>query len=67
MGEPVTVPLWLFAAIAVFALWSLLDIRVEGAHRLRPREPAIVIANHPCALDGLLLLPLFRRQPIMPG
>jgi len=25
MGEPVTVPLWLFAAIAVFALWSLLD------------------------------------------
>ena len=25
MGEPVTVPLWLFVAIAVFALWSLLD------------------------------------------
>ena len=25
MGEPVTVPLWLFAAIAAFALWSLLD------------------------------------------
>ncbi len=25
MGEPVTVPLWLFAAIVVFALWSLLD------------------------------------------
>ena len=25
MGEPVTVPLWLFVAIVVFALWSLLD------------------------------------------
>ena len=25
MGEPVTVPLWLFATIVVFALWSLLD------------------------------------------
>jgi glycerol-3-phosphate O-acyltransferase len=25
MGEPVTVPLWLFVAIGVFALWSLLD------------------------------------------
>jgi len=25
MGEPVTVPLWLFAAIALFAAWSLLD------------------------------------------
>ena len=25
MDEPVTFPLWLFAAIAVFALWSLLD------------------------------------------
>ena len=25
MGEPITVPLWLFVAIAVFALWSLLD------------------------------------------
>ena len=25
MGEPVTVPLWLFLAIALFALWSLLD------------------------------------------
>ena len=25
MTEPVTVPLWLFAAIAVFAAWSLLD------------------------------------------
>jgi glycerol-3-phosphate O-acyltransferase len=25
MGEPVTVPLWLFVAIAVFALWSLID------------------------------------------
>jgi glycerol-3-phosphate O-acyltransferase len=25
MGEPVTVPLWLFVAIAAFALWSLLD------------------------------------------
>jgi len=25
MGEPVTVPLWLFLPIAAFALWSLLD------------------------------------------
>jgi glycerol-3-phosphate O-acyltransferase len=25
MGEPVTVPLWLFVAILAFALWSLLD------------------------------------------
>jgi glycerol-3-phosphate O-acyltransferase len=25
MGEPVAVPLWLFLAIAAFALWSLLD------------------------------------------
>ena len=25
MGEPVTVPLWLFLAIAAFAIWSLLD------------------------------------------
>ena len=25
MGEPVTVPLWLFVPIAAFALWSLLD------------------------------------------
>jgi len=25
MGEPVTVPLWLFVAIVVFALWSLID------------------------------------------
>ncbi len=25
MSEPVTVPLWLFVAIVVFALWSLLD------------------------------------------
>ena len=25
MGEPVTVPLWLFLAIVAFALWSLLD------------------------------------------
>ncbi|CAN5920135.1 1-acyl-sn-glycerol-3-phosphate acyltransferase [soil metagenome] len=25
MGEPVTVPLWLLVALAVFALWSLLD------------------------------------------
>lgn len=25
MGEPVTVPLWLFIAIVAFALWSLLD------------------------------------------
>jgi glycerol-3-phosphate O-acyltransferase len=25
MGEPVTVPLWLFVAIVIFALWSLLD------------------------------------------
>lgn len=25
MGEPISVPLWLFAAIAVFALWSLID------------------------------------------
>jgi glycerol-3-phosphate O-acyltransferase len=25
MGDPVSVPLWLFAALAVFALWSLLD------------------------------------------
>ena len=25
MGEPVTVPLWLFVAIALFAAWSLLD------------------------------------------
>ena len=25
MGDPVTVPLWLFLAIAAFALWSLLD------------------------------------------
>jgi len=25
MGEPVTLPLWLFVAIAAFALWSLLD------------------------------------------
>jgi glycerol-3-phosphate O-acyltransferase len=25
MSEPVTVPLWLFAAIVAFALWSLLD------------------------------------------
>ncbi|MDB5488947.1 MAG: glycerol-3-phosphate acyltransferase, partial [Reyranella sp.] len=25
MGEPVTVPLWLFVAIVAFALWSLLD------------------------------------------
>src|SRR5436190_10553851 len=25
MGEPVSVPLWLFVAIAAFALWSLLD------------------------------------------
>jgi len=53
--------------LARAALWSLLDIRVEGAHRLRASEPAIVIANHPCALDGMLLLPLFRRQPIMLG
>jgi glycerol-3-phosphate O-acyltransferase len=25
MGEPITVPLWLFLPIAVFALWSVLD------------------------------------------
>jgi glycerol-3-phosphate O-acyltransferase len=25
MGEPVTVPLWLFVAMVIFALWSLLD------------------------------------------
>src|SRR5437588_12177832 len=25
MGDPVTVPLWLFLPIAAFALWSLLD------------------------------------------
>ncbi len=25
MGEPVTIPLWLFVAIMAFALWSLLD------------------------------------------
>src|ERR1700754_2616644 len=25
MGEPVTLPLWLFLPIALFALWSLLD------------------------------------------
>src|SRR3990167_2146589 len=25
MGEPVTVPLWLFLPIAAFAVWSLLD------------------------------------------
>jgi hypothetical protein len=25
MGEPVSVPLWLFLAIVAFALWSLLD------------------------------------------
>jgi hypothetical protein len=25
MGEPVSVPLWLFLAIVVFALWALLD------------------------------------------
>src|SRR5262249_46608057 len=25
MGEPVTVPLWLFLAISVFAAWALLD------------------------------------------
>ena len=25
MGEPVSVPLWLFLAISAFALWSLLD------------------------------------------
>ena len=25
MGEPVTVPLWLFVAIVIFALWSLID------------------------------------------
>ena len=25
MGEPVTVPLWLFVALVAFAAWSLLD------------------------------------------
>ena len=25
MGEPVSVPLWLFLPIAAFALWSLID------------------------------------------
>src|SRR5580698_4034707 len=25
MGEPVTVPLWLFVAMVIFSLWSLLD------------------------------------------
>jgi 1-acyl-sn-glycerol-3-phosphate acyltransferase len=53
--------------LARATLWSILDIRVDGADRLQTCAPAIVVANHPCALDGLLLLPLFRRQPIMLG
>src|SRR5216684_2489270 len=34
MGEPVTVPLWLFLPIAAFALWSLLDqLLIDSVNR----------------------------------
>jgi hypothetical protein len=32
MSEPVAVPLWLFLAIAAFALWSLIDRLVYDPH-----------------------------------
>ena len=49
MGEPVTVPLWLFVAIAVFALWSLIDrlLIPSGRWFVRRRLNRLIATNVP--------------------
>lgn len=40
----------------------VLDFRVSGVEHVPARGPAIIIANHPCAIDGFLVIAAVRRR-----
>jgi 1-acyl-sn-glycerol-3-phosphate acyltransferase len=53
---------WLSKQVMWRYLASRLTIHVQGLERIPPHGAAIVIANHPCAIDGWLLICLIRRK-----
>ncbi|HEY7215184.1 MAG TPA: lysophospholipid acyltransferase family protein [Thermoanaerobaculia bacterium] len=40
----------------------VLDFRVSGTEHVPARGPAILVANHPCAIDGFLVIAAVRRR-----
>jgi 1-acyl-sn-glycerol-3-phosphate acyltransferase len=48
--------------LARFLFAAILDVRVRGLEHVPDRGPAILVANHPCALDGYLLVSIVRRR-----
>ncbi len=40
----------------------VLDFRVSGEEHVPARGPAIIVANHPCAIDGFLVIAAVRRR-----
>ena len=68
MGEPVSVPLWLFVAIAAFALWSLLDrlLIPSGRWFLRRRLNRLIDrVNQKLAVE-IKPFQLTKRQGVVP-
>lgn len=53
---------WLSKQVMGHYLASGLTIHVQGLERIPERGAAIVVANHPCAIDGWLLICLIRRK-----
>jgi len=53
---------WLSRLIARFLFAAVLDVRVRGLGQIPNRGAAILVANHPCALDGYLLVSIVRRR-----
>jgi 1-acyl-sn-glycerol-3-phosphate acyltransferase len=53
---------WLSKQVMGRYLASGLMIHVQGLEQIPQRGGAIVVANHPCAIDGWLLICLIRRK-----
>ena len=53
---------WFSKQVMRHYLASGLTIHVQGLERIPERRAAILVANHPCAIDGWLLICLIQRK-----
>jgi 1-acyl-sn-glycerol-3-phosphate acyltransferase len=53
---------WFSKQVMRHYLASGLTIHVQGLERIPERRAAILVANHPCAIDGWLLICLIERK-----
>ncbi len=53
---------WVSRLLARLWIRAHFTIDVQGLERIPPQGPAILVLNHPCAIDGLVIIGLLRRR-----